>query len=116
MRGRLTSLLTMIALAFGLLVVPAIAQAQNDSGEAVVAQLYQQNAFETPDTDDHGKSNPDSGVPCQCQIHHHCCVGLQVDAIADASGLAVTSGPGVPSLIAALATFSQAPPTEPPAA
>ena len=114
MQGRLVSLFVMLAIFFGSIVVPATAHAEDvltTHGSEMVAML------EHADDADHGDSHEQEGeAPCHVVSHHHCSMALAVDAPALKLGFALRDAGTMPLAASAMSAFSQAPPTEPPAA
>ena len=113
MRGRFISLLLVLAVLFGSAVAPAIAHAQGDSA-VHVSDTLDVHAADAPTGDDQQK--PASGMPGESSAHHHCTVGL------------TTIGPDIylmaginqtafqTAITNLLASYAQAPPTQPPSA
>lgn len=114
MQGRLISFFVMLAILFGSIVVPATAQAEDivaSHGSDIMVVL------EHGEDADHGDSHEQDGdAPCHAVSHHHCSIALAVDASALKLGFALRDAGNPPFATSAMSSFSQAPPTEPPAA
>jgi hypothetical protein len=109
MRERLTSLLVMMALFFGVAVMPAIAHA----GEHGPAHAGEMLDIHDIDEADHSQG-ADKDMPCHAVSHHHCSVALQLDGpriaqIGLSKSLLMRPGSTEPLL-----SRSQAPPLDPP--
>lgn len=111
MLERLASLLTILVLLFGMLLLPAISHAQAPShGEA---------SFEVHEHDlstDHDDTGDEGEQPCHAVTHHHCSFAIGVDAN-HIKGHSVYQGSKSRIISsAAMKSWSQAPPTQPPSA
>jgi len=113
MQGRITSLLLVFAILFGTVIMPTIAHAQaaSASHSAEFLEIHEHDGASGQDTQEE-----DGDKPCHAVAHHHCSIALRVDTPATAMALALSQTSFVASLHSAMASFSQAPPTEPPAA
>ena len=112
MPRRFASLLVLFGLLFGIVFMPVIAHASENPAHA--AEMLE--ISETGDVEDTGTRGSDKDVPCHAASHHHCSVALQLGAPRiNLNGLA-TALLLHPASTAALASHSQAPPLEPPAA
>lgn len=113
MQGRITSLLLVFALLFGTVIMPTIAHAQaaSASHSEEFLELHEHDGAEDQDT-----QNEDGKKPCHAVAHHHCSIALRVDAPAVHLTSVQLQNSFKPSSSAAMASFLQAPPTEPPAA
>ncbi len=113
MQGRITSLLLVFALLFGTVIMPTIAHAQaaSASHSEEYSEVHEHDGAANQDTTDE-----DGEKPCHAVAHHHCSIALRVDTLAVHLRSARLQNSFKPSSSAAMASFSQAPPTEPPAA
>ena len=124
MRGRIISLLLLLAVLFGGAIAPAIAHAQGES-DVHVSEILDLHEADATTGDDQQK--PASGMPGETAAHHHCTVGRAVERAGLRAGLAAT-GPDICLMAGAnqkafqaattnlLAAYAQAPPTQPPSA
>lgn len=114
MRGRLISLLVLFAVLFSGLVVPATAHAE-DAMAAHGSEMFAM--LEHAEESDHGDDHKQTGEePCHVVSHHHCSIALATDAPSLTLGLAIGNARILARPVTAMSSFSQAPPTEPPAA
>lgn len=113
MWGRLTSLLVMIGLMFGVVVMPVIAHA---SGNSPVHASEVLDVHENDAADHSHSQGSDKEMPCHAVSHHHCSIALQLDAPRiNLSALSKTTLLR-PAATTPLASHSQAPPLDPPLA
>ncbi|HPV66851.1 MAG TPA: hypothetical protein PLU56_01080 [Sphingorhabdus lacus] len=115
MRGRFTSLLVLIGLFFGIVVMPALAHA-NDHSSVHASEMLDVHEVgpEIEDADHSQPASGDSDMPCHAVSHHHCSIALQLDAPRiNLSGLAKALLIA-PSATTPLLSRSQAPPLDPP--
>lgn len=113
MQGRLVSLFVMLAMLFGSVIVPATAHAEDvvasHGGDIIVV-------LDHVDDSDHDDGHEQKGdAPCHAVSHHHCSMALAVDAPALKLSVTQRDAGATPRPISAMSSFSQAPPTEPPA-
>lgn len=113
MRDRLISLLLILAVLFGGAIAPAIAHAQVEP-DVHMSEILDLREADTKTGDDQQK--PASGMPGEGASHHHCTVGLAASGpdiclVADANQKAFQ-----PATANLLASYAQAPPTQPPSA
>lgn len=114
MRIGLISLLVLFAVLFGGLVLPATAHAE-DAMAAHGSEMFAM--LEHAEDADHGDSHKQTGdEPCHVVSHHHCSVALAANAPSVTIGLSLSSASLLALADTAMSSFSQAPPTEPPAA
>ena len=113
MQGRITSLFLVFALLFGTVIMPTIAHAQAASAahSEEFLELHEHEGVADQNTQDE-----DGKKPCHAVAHHHCSTALRVDPPAVHLPSARLQKSFKPSSSAVMASFSQAPPTEPPAA
>ena len=113
MRGRIISLLLILAVLFGGAIAPAIAHAQGES-DVHVSEILDLHEADPAAGDDQQK--PASGMPGETAAHHHCTVGLA----ATGPDICLMAGAGQkafqPATANLLASYAQAPPTQPPSA
>lgn len=113
MRGMLTSLMLVFAILVGNVIMPTIAHAQaaqvGHSAEAL-------DGHEHDVSSDEDSQKPDGEKPCHAIAHHHCSAALRAELPAIAMTPVSPRLKAIPLSLAKLASFSQAPPTEPPAA
>lgn len=113
MRGRITSLLVLIGLLFGVVVMPVIAHA---SGNSPVHANEVLDVHENDAADHSHSQGSDKEMPCHAVSHHHCSIALQLDAPRiNLSALSKTTLLR-PAATTPLASRSQAPPLDPPLA
>ena len=112
-RARLLSFLVLIAILFGVVLSPATAHAQRfdfaHAGEVL-------DIHESAPTVAHDPANQTPDVPGQPLSHHHCTIALEVIAPAILGAPSMRKGLLRPAISRTLASYAQAPPTEPPAA
>lgn len=113
MQGRITSLLLVFALLFGTVVLPTIAHAQ--AASASHSEEYSE-VHEHDGAADQNTQDEDGKKPCHAVAHHHCSIALRVDPPAVHLMSARLQNSFKPGSSAVMSSFSQAPPTEPPAA
>ena len=113
MQGRITALFLVFAILFGSVIMPTIAHAQAASASHSEEFLELHEHEEAGDQD---TQKQDGDKPCHAVAHHHCSIALRVEADAMAMPSTKLQNSFVPSSPAGLNSFSQAPPTEPPAA
>lgn len=113
MQGRITALLLVFAILFGSVIMPTIAHAQAASASHSEEFLELHEHDEAGDQD---TQKQDGDKPCHAVAHHHCSIALRVETSAMAMPSPRLQNSFVLSSTAAMASFSQAPPTEPPAA
>jgi hypothetical protein len=106
MGGRLTPLLIMLALFFGVLVIPAIVHA-GEHGPTHVSAIHE------IDEANHSQG-AEKSAPCHAAGHHHCSIALKldgprIDVTGHSRSLLVRPGATTPLL-----SRSQAPPLDPP--
>ncbi len=113
MRGMLTSLMLVFAILFGNVIMPTIAHAQ----AAQVGHVAEaRDSHEHDVSSDEDSQEHDSDKPCHAVVHHHCSAALRADLPAIAMTPMSAQLKAIPLSSAKLASLSQAPPTEPPAA
>lgn len=111
MRGRFTSLLVLIGLFFGVVAMPVIAHANEYAPAAEMLDVHNVDDAEHKHSQESGKD-----MPCHAISHHHCSLALHLDSPRINLG-ALTKGTLMrPAAVSPLASRSQAPPLEPPAA
>lgn len=113
MQGKIISLFLVFALLFGTVIMPTVAHAQAASASHAeefldIHELDSDAGQDTRDDDDE--------KPCHAVTHHHCSFALRVDAPSGTMTLVAAQNSFIAGLHAAMASLSQAPPTEPPAA
>ena len=112
-RERLLSFLMLIAILFGVALLPATAHAQGfdfaHAGEVL-------DIHESAPTVAHDPPDQAPDVPGQPASHHHCTIALEVIAPAILAAPAMREALLRPEISRNLASYAQAPPTEPPAA
>ena len=114
MRGRFVSFFVVLAILFGGIVVPATAHAE-DALAAHGSEMF--TMLEHAEDADHGDSHKQTGdEPCHVVSHHHCSIALAVGAPSLTLGLSLGNASTSARAATAMSSFSQAPPTEPPAA
>jgi hypothetical protein len=113
MQGRITSVLLIFAIMFGTVITPIIAHAQAASAwhSAEFLEIHDHEGASERDTQE-----KDGDKPCHAVAHHHCSIALRVETPATPMALALSKTSFLASLHTAMASLSQAPPTEPPAA
>ncbi|MEQ1537627.1 MAG: hypothetical protein ABL928_01760 [Sphingorhabdus sp.] len=113
MQGRITSLLLVFAILFGTVIMPTVAHAQAASASHAeeFLDIHEVDSDAGQDTRD-----DDGEKPCHAVAHHHCSMALRIDGPPRTMTLTAAQNSFVASLHAAMASLSQAPPTEPPAA
>ena len=113
MRGRITSLLVLIGLLFGVVAMPVIAHA---SGNSPVHASEVLDVHENDAADHSHSQGSDKEMPCHAVSHHHCSFALQLDSPRiNLSALSKTTLVR-PAATTPLASRSQAPPLDPPLA
>ena len=112
-RERLFSFLMLIVILFGVVLSPATAHAQI-SGIGHAGEIRMIHESTSISVDDASHKAPD--VPGQAAIHHHCTIALEVIAPAILAAPAMHEGLLHPAVSRTLASYAQAPPTEPPTA
>ena len=106
MRGHFVSLLVLFAVLFSGLVVPATAHAE-DAMAAHGSEMFAM--LEHAEDTDHGDSHEQTGEePCH--------IALATEAPSLTLGLSLSNARTLARAATAMSSFSQAPPTEPPAA
>ena len=113
MQGKITALLLVFAILFGSVIMPTIAHAQAPSASHSEEFLELHEHDEAGDQD---TQQQDGDKPCHAVAHHHCSIALRVETDAMTIPSTWLQNSFVPSSPAAMASYSQAPPTEPPAA
>jgi len=113
MRGRLTSLMVLIGLLFGIVVMPTMAHAVSsvpgDGSEMIVADAIEEA--------DHSHSQGgDKDMPCHAVGHHHCSIALNLDTPRFKLNGLSKDALVHPAATAPLVSRSQAPPLDPPLA
>ena len=112
-RERLVSFLMLIGILFGVVLSPATAHAQiSGSGHAGEVLLI----HEAASTSAHDPAEKGPDMPGQPASHHHCTIALEVIAPVILAAPAMREGLRRPAISRSLASYAQAPPTEPPAA
>ena len=112
-RERLLSFLVLVAILFGVVLSPATAHAQG-SDFAHVGEVL--DIHESAPTAAHDPAEQAPDMPGQPASHHHCTIALEVIAPAILAAPAMPEGLLCPAISRTLASYAQAPPTEPPAA
>lgn len=112
-RGRLISFLLLIGILFGGVLSPAMAHAP-DSGVLHVGEVLDVHEDAAPAAHDPTEKAPT--MPEQPASHHHCTIALEVTAPSILAELELREAQFRPALSRVLASYAQAPPTEPPAA
>ncbi len=111
MRGRITSLLVLIGLFFGVIAMPAIAHA-GDHTPVHASEMLDVHESDAPDH----PQDEDGDMPCHAVTHHHCSIAMQLDAPRiDLHGL-TKDALLRPAATTPLLSRSQAPPLDPPLA
>ena len=112
-RERLLSFLMLIGILFGVVLSPATAHARVSSfahaGEVLIIHESAPTAAHDP-----AQQVPD--VPGEPAFHHHCTIALEVIAPAILAAPAMPEGLLRPAISRTLASYAQAPPTQPPSA
>lgn len=112
-RGRLFSFLVLVAILFGVVLSPTTAHAQG-SDLAHAGEVLDIHGSVPIAAHDPAEQAPD--MPGQPASHHHCTIALEVIAPAILTVPAMPQGLLRPAVSRTLASYAQAPPTEPPAA
>ena len=112
MQARIIALFLVFAILFGSVIMPTIAHAQAASASHAedILELHGHD-----EAGDQGTQKQDGDKPCHAVVHHHCSIALRVEAAEIAMPAAWLQNSFVPTSPAAMASYSQAPPTEPPA-
>lgn len=113
MRGRIVSLLLILAVLFGGAIAPAIAHAQGES-DMHVSEILDVHAADANTGDDQQKPAP--GMPSETAAHHHCTVGLAAAGAEICLLTNISQAMVGPQVARQLVSHTQAPPTQPPSA
>lgn len=113
MLGRLSSLLILIGLFFGVLVMPMIAHASTNSAAHASEMI---DDHEIVDADHSRSQGDDKDIPCHGISHHHCSIALRLDGPRIDVNALSRGAILRPAATAPLASRSQAPPLDPPLA
>lgn len=112
-RGRLLSFLVLIGILFGGVLSPAMAHTP-EFGIVHVGEVLDVHEDSSPAAHDPSGNAPD--MPGQPAAHHHCTIALEVTAPVVVPATRMSEVLPRPAISRILASLSQAPPTEPPAA
>lgn len=113
MLGRISSLLVLVGLVFGVLVMPMVAHASTN-GPLHASEMVDDH--EIVDADHSHSRGDDKDVPCHAVSHHHCSIALRLDGPRIAVNTLTQGALLRPGASAPLVSRSQAPPLDPPLA
>lgn len=111
MRGRISSLLVLIGLLFGIVVMPAMAHASSHEPAHATEIL---DVREIGEAEHSGSNGAEKDMPCHAATHHHCSIALQLDAPRISLSRLAKSPLVRPASTAPLRSQSHAPPLDPP--
>ncbi len=114
MLGRFLSCMVMLSLVIGAILATASARSEPMTSPHGSELLL---LVDHATTSDHGDDHPPrEDGPCAVVSHHHCSFALAVEPSTPRARVASRGRAILPAASAAMTSFSQAPPTEPPAA
>ena len=114
MRARSLSLLFLVAILFS-----AFGTASSGAAEAVMASHGSEIIAAAGHVEDAGHEehrDPAGDAPCHSTAHHHCSIAVAVEVPSLGPAFAIGNSQLSPISASALASLSQAPPTQPPSA
>ena len=113
-RDRIIYGMMMLSMVIGAILAPASARSENMQSSHGSELLVSVDHAAVADHDDDHPPREDGA--CTVVSHHHCSIALAVDASGQGAPIELRNRATLPGTAAAMISFSQAPPTEPPAA